>query len=802
MSSPLNPQDNPPDVPVEGAPDISMLSDEELQAIKQEIAQMRETMFSNTAATINGKLSDRMGYRKQKENQWLEATRLYLGSLSSYNIITSDWPMGLQSDGQGRDGMRHRPEYNIVRNKCELAMAQTITNQFAAGDKNWALKAPPVCDLDEQDIAIALQAMQTAGPQNPNMQQAPQQPGPPDAPQGQPSPPPTIEEIMVFKVDLMEKEIENHMIGTKYGIESRRAMMDRVILGTGILKGPKNVGKQKKIYEKQQTSDGRIIRVPKFSEEKVPCIYRVNPWFFFPDDTATEARQAEDSIEVHPMTKTELRELAQRSGFMSDQIELTLGEEPHQYVNSPFNDPAYLTQGINTLKNKYLVLEYHGPIKKCDLETMGVKSYIDDPLDETYGEVWVVNSRVVRIALEDIEGCYRIPYKMCVWEPDPATPFGFGIPMLIRDQQRVVNETYKMILDNAGISAGPQVVVDTTLIKPADGGMACTPWKVWYSTEFGADVTKAIQFFIPDNAFQGLSALLSMSQQFADDESSIQSLTGGGIGAPSAGPDNSATGLMIMNQNATAPLFFKAEEWDDNITYPIIEDMYDWEMQYNPKEEIKGSYEIDVRTSTSYLRGQIEQQKLERLSQEVAQGSPIGEWLNLDELAMARLAGMKLPYKGIVKTPAQVAQERANRPPPPPDPNMLKAQADMQKVQIDGQRLQLDAQNADRDAQMKMQEAQLDYEAQMRTDATRDREAQASALKAQYEYMAAMAGLAAQDQQHREKITSDLFKSDAANQTSKFLAGMEMAARKKDQDLKDKELSLKAKGKTGISSVR
>lgn len=779
------------------------LSDEDLQAIKDEVARLREVMFSSLAAEINGKLQSRMGFRKQKENQWLEATRLYLGSLSSYNIITSDWPMGLDgNDGRGKEGMRHRPEFNIIRSKCELAIAQTITNQFAAGDKNWALKAPPVCDLDQQDIAIALQAMQQSAPAAAPMPPALPQ-GAPQQPQNQPTtppPPPTLEEIMVFKVDLMEKEIENHLINTKYGLEIRRAMMDRVVLGTGIMKGPRNVGKQKKIYEKSTTSDGKIIRIPKYIDEKVPCIYRVNPWFFFPDDTATDQRQAEDSVEVHPMTKTELRELASMKGFMAEQISLCLEEEPRQYTNSPFNDPAYLTQGVNTLKGKYLVLEYHGPIKKENLSMMGLDNPTEDPLDEIYGEVWVVNDRVIRVDLEDLEGCYRIPYKMCVWEPDPATPFGFGIPMLARDAQRVVNETYKMILDNAGISAGPQVVVDTTLIKPADGGMACTPWKVWYSTEFGADVTKAIQFFIPTNAFEGLSNLLSLARSFADDESSIQSLIGGGINAPQG--QDSATGLMIMNQNATAPLFFKAEEWDDAVTYPIIQDMYDWEMQYNPKEEIKGSYEIDVRTSTSYLRSQIEQQKLDRLSQEIAQGSPIGEWINLDELAVARLSSMKLPYKGIVKTPQQVAQERANRPPPPPDPNLIKAQTEQQKVQIDAQRLQFEQQKAGQESQMKMQEAQMEYEGQLRTDATRDKEAQASAIKAQFDYMAQLAALAAKDDQHRASIVADLQKSQATLQTQKFLAGMEAMARAKDQVLKDKELKLKAKGKTGITSVR
>lgn len=769
---------------------VASLSDEELQALQAEVAQLRNTKYMNLASDIQGKLTTRMGYRKQKENQWLESVRLYLGSLASYNVVTSDYPFGLPEG----EKQIHRPEYNITRNKCSLAMAQTVTNQFAAGDKNWSLKGMPVTDMPQDDYEQTVMAMAQAMPQ-------PQQPQQPGQPPPQPPTPPSMDEVALYRCTLMENEIEQHLIECNYGAETRKAMKDRIILGTGILKGPKNVGFLKKTYVKQTTSDGQAIRVPKYDTEKRPGIYRVNPWMFFPDETATEISQAEDAIEVHPMTKTQLLDLAKNPGFMKDQIEIVLVEEPRQYTNSPFNDPAYLTQGINTLKNKYLVVEYHGPLDKEDLQILGINTVGTTPLDKVYGEVWVVNNTVIRLDLDDIEGCFAIPYKVSVWEPDPATVFGFGIPMLVRDQQRVVNESFKMILDNAGVSAGPQVIIDTTLIKPADGSMACTPWKVWYSTEFGADVSKAITFFIPQNAFEGLSALLTMSRSFADDESSISSLIGGGDpnGAQAAG---GATQLMIQNQNATAPLFFKAEEWDDDMTYPLIQDMYDWEMQYNPKDEIKGNFEVDVRTSTSQLRSQVEQQKLEGLRQEIAQGSPIGEWINLDVLSEASIATMKLPYEGIVKTPQQVAIERANRPPPPPDPNLLKAQADMLNAQTSSQKLQLEAKQHQDDMQMQMQQAQMTYEAQIRTDQTREKEAYASALKAQYDYMAAMAALASKDEQHRTQIMAQLVTAHAQIQADKLFNGMEFAARTKDQQIKTEELKIKKKQGSGVTGVR
>jgi len=759
------------------------LSEEDLMAVAEAAAQAiidqqnaRNEIFASMAREIEGKLTSRMGSRKSKESQWLESLRLYLGSLSSYNLVTGEYPFGVSEDKNSV----HRPEVNIVRNKCETAISQTMTFQFAAGDKNWDLRPPQSFEVDEYDVAQMQQLLQPSQP-DPSGQQAPPQPLSKD-------------DIINAKISLMEAEMQTHLENTSYGVESRKAGWDRVVLGTGVMKLPTNSTKLRKVYQKQQTSTGQVIRVPHMQIENVPCVYRVNPWYWFPDDTVTDVRDAEDSIEIHPMSKTQLRELRSNPGFFADQVQEALEEEPRQYTNSPFNDPAYLTQGINLLKNRYLVLEYHGPMSREDLEQLGKVPLIESPDDEYFVEVWVVNGRVIRLEFSNLEGCHRVPYAACTWEPDPATIYGFGIPMLVRDQQRVVNETYKMMLDNAGISAGPQVIVDTTLINPADGGLECTPWKVWYTNEYGADVSKAIQFFMPQNAYEGLSALFSLSMGLADNESSIPNL---GPAGPAQASDT-ATGMAIAQQNASSPLFHKSEQWDDQMTKPLIEALYEWEMQYNPKDEIKGVFDIDVRTSTASLQASLNQQKLERLAMEIAQGSPVGEWIKMDEFAQVRLMDMRLPYKTIIKTPQEIAVERAQRPPPPPDPNMLKAQAELQKVQVDQQRAQVEMQKVQLEAQQKFKEAQMKYEAQLRTDAVREREAQASVIKAQYDYQAQMAMLASKDEQNRQRIVANMQTKAMQLQSDKFLAGVDAAIKLRSQGISQQELQLKRQTGTGI----
>ena len=718
--------------------DIIAAAEMMLEAEKK-AAQARQDMLDHLGNTIDSKLSSRMGRRKTKEAQWLESARLYLGSLSSKAYLPTERdPFG---DRAERADTR-RPEVNIVRVKCDAAISQTISYQFAAGDKNWDINPPAVSDISVEDIAQTMQT--TRQPMN-------------------------ADQATAYRAGLMSAEIEYHLTASRYAQEARLAMKDRVILGSGIMKAPTNSSKLKKTYVKTETPDGRPLRVPVFTPEKMPEVYKVNPWYFFPDDTATDIRKCEDAIEIHLMSKTEVKELLQRPDFFRDQLERVLEEEPREYSTSPFTDPAFLTQGGNTFKGKYVVQEYHGPVTKKMLETAGVCGCDDMSYSEQYAEIWVINQKVVKFDLSNLEGCVGVPYCVSVWEPDPGSVFGFGIPMLARDQQRVVNETYKMMLDNAGISAGPQVVVDLTLIQSADGTNNVTPGQTWYSTEYGADVTKAIQFFTPPNSYEGLANLFQLAKQLADEESSIPLLLSG-LSTPT-GAGDSATGMALMNQNATSPLFYKAEEWDDAITQPIISMMYDWEMQFNPKEEIKGTYEIDVRTSTSYLRNSQDMQKLQALRMELAQGSPMGEWINMDELLQVTLMGMRLPYKAIIKSPEQVAEERANAPEPPPDPALLKAQADMRRVENEERRLELDAQIAQSEAENARMLAEIQAQVQFGTNETRAKEAEAQVIKAQLDYQSAMAAVASKDETARAQIIANMQTQQMNQQVQMFLAG-------------------------------
>ena len=67
-----------------------------------------------------------------------------------------------------------------------------------------------------------------------------------------------------------------------------------------------------------------------------------------------------------------------------------------------------------------------------------------------------------------------------------------------------------------------------------------------------------------------------------------------------------------MKHSSTTLLDFLAEEWDDQVTEKIIRRYHAWNMQYNPKPEIKGDYVIDVKSATEYKNKQMYIRDLER----------------------------------------------------------------------------------------------------------------------------------------------------------------------------------------------
>src|SRR5690606_2489884 len=339
------------------------LTEEQQEILKAE--EERRTILKGLAEEIEALFEERVKQRKDKEIEWDNAQRLYNAPLSG-SEGRSDGPFNSEPEKKHR-----RPEPNIIRTKCDTAIANSISLQFGAGEKNWDMFPP-------------------ANVQDPQITEACRQ---------------------------MEKEIEAQLSASKYAMHSRRAMEERVILGTGVVKGPVNTGKLRVEYQYDPASQEWLPRV---TENRAPKITHVPLWRFYPDMTVTDFEEGEDVIEVHPMTALELSTYANHPGFDEVAIkEILRGTsssdpiKPKDY-NSSFEKITAEAWARNPYlyKDRYMVLEYHGPVSYEDAEKLGLSPTYESPTAEYYGEVWVCAGRVIRMELENIEGYYETPYAV------------------------------------------------------------------------------------------------------------------------------------------------------------------------------------------------------------------------------------------------------------------------------------------------------------------------------------------------------------------------------------------------------
>lgn len=703
------------------------------EAIK-EAERQREELLESLANSIQSKFTERAAQRVSKENQWIRSAQLYYGKLAYDNYYTKpETPFE-------RPKYKDRPDVNVVRSKCSIAIAQTVSMQFGTGDKNWDLW--PAADSLDPEAAIRSEGM--------------------------------------------SKTIEAQLTDTKYSYQCRKAMWDRVVLGTGILKGPMSVGDLVRGYEQ---IPGTQTWTPHLTVSHKPKLKRINPWFFYPDETVEEVSKLNDTIEVHPMTAMELKKLMRHPGFMPEEIHRVLESKPDEYASSNWADFALLSENNpNLYKNKYLVMEYHGPVTRDQIDSLGVEPSYHSVDEEYYAEVWVCQGEVIRLELESIEGSFRPPYYVCPWEKDPGSVFGYGVPLMMEDAQRVVNEAWHMILDNSAHSSGPQVAMQKDLIEPANGKWELGPGQIWYLTEAGVGVSEAIQFFNVPNVTENIVPILQMAQGFSEEESQIPLIT---AGLQSPQPQDTATGQLVMQQASTTLLDFMSEEWDDNITAPIIEAYYSWNMQYNDNPDIKGSFDVDVRTSTQYKNKQLHIRDLEKLSVEAAQNPELSKYINQGELARTRLSMMQLPSRTMIRTPeevAQIEQEQANQ---PPDPATME-------IMLKARELDLKEMQAEFEINQAQQREAWEYEERMVAAQARLAEAQARVAVSQNDKEIAILELMQRNEEAAARILSQEKIATLNAQTAAFNKALEESRKQVEVQTWNREIDLADRTGSGV----
>tara|TARA_E500000081_G_scaffold33756_1_gene37563 strand:- start:10497 stop:12752 length:2256 start_codon:yes stop_codon:yes gene_type:complete len=620
------------------------------------------------ASRLNKLAAEQVAKRNQIEQRWLDDIRQYHGEYASDEAAKLARAKGSEVF------------VNITRNKTNAAEARLQDMLFPTDDRNFGIYPTPVPELDY---------MSKMEPQTPEQQ------GAIEAARNM------VSEATESAMQ-MQDVIDDQLLESRYHIKARDIIHDACQLGTAIIKGPVIVGRTKKRWDVMP--DG--MSMLQIVEALEPTVERIDPWDFYPDMSAKTISEAEFVFERRRLSKKQLREMANLPGILVSQLrEIVKTSAKSTHIAKDFTDDIRNITGINTVGegNKYEIWEYHGPVSKSELiDAMRMsddemdEEEIDELTDEVEATVFFSGDRVIKVAVNPMDSDER-PFAVFNWEKDESSIFGFGVPCLMRSAQRVINASWRMMMDNAGLSVADQLVINKELLYPADGTWDMTPKKIWYLRDKTRSVQEAFASFATPSHQVELANIFSMARQLADEETNLPLIAQGEMGPHTT---KTSSGMAMLMNSSNIVLRKAVKNWDDDITRPLITRFYDWNMQFNERADIKGDFSIEARGSGALLVREKQQENLmiySNLSMNVPEFAKRRDWAELDrEIAKS----LELPYDQITLDEREIAELEEQQ--------QAMMQQQMQMMQAGGGADQLKAELAQVELQLKSQKLQLD----------------------------------------------------------------------------------------------
>ena len=721
----LTPGDDPDEVAAAAAKTA-----ERLQIFGASLAKRRDDWVAARAA---------LGLDKQ----WAEDLEQFNGR-DSANRATSSM---MQSVQQGFPVTQHKAQptrstvfVQVTRQKTNAAAARLSDILLPTDERNFAIQpttlpnlpvslrhtapmpqatgAPGAAPTPQASLQQPMQA--TAGPQGtmkiPGAQSAP----PPGSP-GNPVEPISDAVAQMIadhaeaktRADAMQNEIADCLEQCDHNAEVRRVLGHMALFGVGVIKGPIVVNRVRRAWTKKTDLSGKSYWKKEQVAELKPASYSVDPRYFYPDPACGEdVQKGRGAFELQKETEKQVRLLAKQPLYLKDQLRQVIEEGPQPSKRASILVDVDDKGEISDETYEHWI--YWGEVDREDLEAAGV-SVPEDELDVLSACVEMINTTVVRAYLNPLpEGA--LPYDIAPWEPRPGTVWGYGVPYLMRAQQRVINAGWRMILDNAGVSSGPQIVMKPGAITPADQQWTLTSRKIWYASDDVEDVNKAFATFEFNSHQKELEAIIALADKLSDQETAVPALAQGQGNTP-----ETVGGMQMLMNNTNVMLRRLVKLFDDRITKPHIRRYYDYLMEYSSNDEIKGDFSIVALGTSALVVRDIQNQAITNML--ALGGNPtFAPLINLKKLFEKALKAQHIDPTEVMNTDAEIAeiQQRAQQN-QQPDPRVVAAQArsqaDMQRtqaqVEMNRETLQTKQETAMQELQLRRELAQMAKDTEM-----------------------------------------------------------------------------------------
>jgi hypothetical protein len=721
---------------------------EDVAALLRPHVEAPQMVLDAIGVQLAGKRDEAKAWRKQTgiEITWMQAEDAYVGidDANRHEYAGQGWIKSMSRDGpltagqmQGQTSeVRSTVFHRLTSRYVDAAVAKLGEILLPADDRAFSFSETPVPELllaKEDTSQVLHQGLGNApltrplapgetpppapppppaaapAPAAPDGQ-APGVPGSPPplagpaapgaAPQQPPQVPVTVRDFAMERIEMARKQakaaetrIYDWMIETQYRSEVRKVIADAARIGVGVLKGP--VPKAKRAMSLSQAPDGGVnIQI---QEKIIPAAEWCDPWDIFPDPACGEdIHQGDFVFQRDHMSARQVRGLKRLPGYIPNQIDRVLKEGPDKVLVDA--DPR--DKGDKN-KHRYTVWYFYGSLTRDELQAIDTAAGKplhssddgDNPHDQ-YVIVTLINDSVVRANLNPLDSG-SFPFHSMPWQRRGQHWAGVGVAEQMRTPQRVCNAALRALLNNAGKSAGSQLVVDTAAIKPLDGLYNITPDKIWAKTNEGpADIRQSMMAIEIPNVTQQLLEIIQLGERQAEETTSIPLIAQGQSGATT--PDTFGA-AKLQDNNANQLLRSIGYSFDDHITEPLIRQYYEW-LLLDPEvpNYEKGEFNIDAHGSAALVERAIQDQSIAQMA-----SMAVNPAFGIDPKKYTELfmRSKHLNPEALMYTEEEQQRLAAQPPPEAPQVTVAKIQQDTQ-LKLGVMQQQADQQTTEHEGQI------------------------------------------------------------------------------------------------------
>jgi hypothetical protein len=289
---------------------------------------------------------------------------------------------------------------------------------------------------------------------------------------------------------------------------------------------------------------------------------------------------------------------------------------------------------MKTETSKYEVIVWHGQTAGSFLQLCGVDVAEDKLADDLDAEVWMIDGNVIKATLDPWTslGVNVKTIHTFLFDEDDTSPVGFGLPNAMRDSQMAVSACTRMLLDNASVVCGPNLELNTDLLRADQDLSSTTAYKIWYREGMGADAQQpAVRNVQIDAHLKDLQAIIQMFMDFADRETFVGPATGGDMSQAPSEPMRTAAGASMIRGDAALPFKDIVRNFD-SFTQSVIQSIVFFNRKFNPNDCPDGDYNVIARGATSLVAKEVRGLQMDQLAVSLTPQ----EWLHVDERKFAK----------------------------------------------------------------------------------------------------------------------------------------------------------------------